>query len=76
MNADGRRSLSPSIRIKQMNDDILARIERITAELGQVAHDLGHLDIRTLSVADKMAVLRLQRVAHDSALSFQNAKPR
>jgi hypothetical protein len=57
--------------------EILAAADRIGKELSDLAHLLGHLDLKTVeSVSDRALLLRLQRCAHDTATSFKLALPR
>lgn len=56
--------------------EILKAATRIGLDMAKLAHDLAHADIKSFSVADRAAIMRLQRSAHDSALAFQSALPR
>jgi hypothetical protein len=54
-------------------DEIFKSAKRISLDLAKIAHDLAHLDMKSVEVDERAALLRLQRNAHDAALAFQLA---
>lgn len=73
----GRLPFPPFYWNAQMINAIISDANRIGLTLAKIAHDLAHVDLKSVeSVADRALLLRLQRCAHDAAIAFQLALPR